>query len=77
MKQPALPLLLLSLACGRDRSEAPAPPATPAAAADHRDEPEHEELPRRVRLSDQVISQAKIRTEPTSKEVLAHCYLVR
>jgi len=71
MKQAALPLLLLSLACGRDRSEAPAPPATPAAAADHRDEPEHEELPRRVRLSDQVISQAKIRTEPTSKEVLA------
>ena len=40
MKQAALPLLLLSLACGRDRSEAPAPPATPAAAADHRDEPE-------------------------------------
>lgn len=71
MKQPALSLLLLSLACGRDRSEAPAPTATPAAAAEHRDEPEHEELPRRVRLSDQVISQAKLRTEPATKEVLA------
>jgi cobalt-zinc-cadmium efflux system membrane fusion protein len=70
MKQPALSLLLLALACGRDRSEAPAPTATPAAPADHRDEPEHDELPRRVRLSDQVITQAKIRTEPASKEVL-------
>jgi cobalt-zinc-cadmium efflux system membrane fusion protein len=71
MKQPGLPLLLLALACGRDRSEASTPAATPAAAADHRDEPDHEELPRRVRLSDQVITQAKIRTEPASKEVLA------
>jgi cobalt-zinc-cadmium efflux system membrane fusion protein len=71
MKRPALSLLLLALACGHERTEAPASTTSPAAAPDHRDEPEHEELPRRVRLSDQVIAQAKIRTEPASKEVLA------
>jgi cobalt-zinc-cadmium efflux system membrane fusion protein len=71
MKQPLLVLLALSIACDRNGSEAPAPTGTPPAAADHRDEPEHEELPRRVRLSDLVISQAKLRTEPASKELLA------
>jgi membrane fusion protein, heavy metal efflux system len=71
MKRLLLTLFALSIACDRDRSAAQTPTATSPAAADHRDEPEHEELPRRVRLSERVISQAKLRTEPASKEVLA------
>ena len=71
MNRRTLVLVLLCLACDRERAETPGLTPAPAAGPDHRDEPEHEELPRRVRLSDQVISQAKIRTEPASKEVLA------
>lgn len=40
-------------------------------AGEHVDEREHEALPRRVRLTPEVIAAAKIRTAPATKEVLA------
>jgi cobalt-zinc-cadmium efflux system membrane fusion protein len=43
----------------------------PAASAEHRDEPEHAALPRRVRLDPQVIADANIRTVPVTSETLA------
>ena len=49
---------------------------SPATAAEqrpdtHTDEPEHEELPKRVHLTKEVITDAKIRWEPVKREVLA------
>jgi cobalt-zinc-cadmium efflux system membrane fusion protein len=43
----------------------------PVGSAEHKDEPEHEALPRRVKLSDKVIANAKIQTAPVAKEVLS------
>jgi membrane fusion protein, heavy metal efflux system len=40
------------------------------AASEHKDEPGHDPLPRRVRLPPQVVADAKIRTEPAAREVL-------
>jgi cobalt-zinc-cadmium efflux system membrane fusion protein len=72
-----LVLLLLLGFLGCDRSKAsestPKGDAAPQAKAkeEHKDEPEHEGLPKKVKLSDKVISNAKIQTAPTTKEVLA------
>lgn len=43
----------------------------PSNHPDHKDEKEHEELPKRVHPSAKVIADAKIRTAPVAKEVLA------
>ncbi|HMJ51382.1 MAG TPA: efflux RND transporter periplasmic adaptor subunit [Polyangiaceae bacterium] len=59
------------------RDTRPPPEASSVAAApdagghEHTDEPAHEELPKRVRLSKDVIADAKIRTAPVVKENLA------
>lgn len=37
----------------------------------HRDEPEHEELPQRVRLDPQVLRDAEVQTSPVTREALA------
>ena len=50
-------------------SKGDAAPAT--TKEDHKDEPEHEGLPKKVKLSDKVIASAKIQTAPTTKEVLS------
>ena len=47
------------------------PAASAAVPGEHVDEPAHEELPKRVRLSKDVIADAKIRTVPATKEMLA------
>lgn len=46
-----------------------APPTKPA--EDHKDEPEHEALPKKVKLSEKVIADAKIQVAPATKEVLS------
>lgn len=65
------PLLVLSAACSKPsappREEHEAPPSP----SSHADEPEHAELPSKVRLSEKVISEAKIRTAPSTREPLA------
>lgn len=72
MKPQLLLWLALALACDGGRGEqAPPPAAGGAAAPEHRDEPAHEELPRRVRLADKVVAAARIQTAPVRKEVLA------
>lgn len=76
MKRTAVLLLLFAiLGCDRNKpSEAVSKgdAASPAKSKeDHKDEPEHEALPKKVKLSDKVIANAKIQTAPTSKEVLA------
>jgi cobalt-zinc-cadmium efflux system membrane fusion protein len=60
----------------RNKSPDGAPKAdTPAVAekgkSDHRDEREHEGLPKRVKLSEKVIADAKIELAPANKQVLA------
>ncbi|MBX3215205.1 MAG: efflux RND transporter periplasmic adaptor subunit [Labilithrix sp.] len=74
MRPSLLLLAALSLAaCDRKKSDA-APnvdAATPAASAEHKDEPEHEGLPRRVKLSDKVVADAGIKLAPATKELLA------
>jgi len=67
-----LALLLASLsalACTRKRAEKTEAPAAKASAA-HADEPEHEGLPRRVKLPPSVILDARVRTAPAVKERL-------
>ncbi|MEY2934311.1 MAG: hypothetical protein RL033_5060 [Pseudomonadota bacterium] len=67
------------LALASCRSPAPthdeAEPAAHAPGADHdhehADEPAHEELPRHIRLSEEVVRDANIQTAPVRKEVLA------
>lgn len=69
----ALPLL----GCSKPRSdarEAAAPPASASAghaSPEHVDEEAHEELPKRLTLTPEVISEARIRTEPAAKQVLS------
>lgn len=46
------------------------PSAKPATSGEHRDEPEHEAFPKRVKLSQKVIEEAKIKCAPVGKEVL-------
>ena len=60
---------------GCDRGEAPDSKEAPLAAqsgasAPHADEPEHAELPTRVRLDPAVIAAAKLETAPVAREVL-------
>jgi len=78
MKRAAALLLLFLFAivgCDRNKptdavskgdAESPAKPKE-----DHKDEPEHEALPKKVKLSDKVIANAKVQTAPATKEVLA------
>jgi cobalt-zinc-cadmium efflux system membrane fusion protein len=72
VRRRSLLALLLLLRCGRDAAPPSPSEATSGAGGDeHRDEPEHERLPRRVRVSDKVMVAAKIQTAPARKEVLA------
>jgi cobalt-zinc-cadmium efflux system membrane fusion protein len=57
--------------CKRAEERAERPVEAPPVASAHADEPEHEELPRRVRLTDQVIADARIETAPVGRERLA------
>ncbi|MBF5066426.1 hypothetical protein G6O45_24695, partial [Salmonella enterica subsp. enterica serovar Istanbul] len=72
-----LPVLVAGLAgCPKSGSKEEGktkPPKTEekADASAHSDEPEHEELPKRVRLTKEVIADAKIQTAPVIKEILA------
>lgn len=70
----ALLALLALPGCNRSKSGEPRgkPETTlPADGAEHKDEPEHEELPRKVKLSDKVVTDAKIQVAPVGKETLA------
>jgi cobalt-zinc-cadmium efflux system membrane fusion protein len=66
----AIGMIVLAAACRR-----PAPEAAPARGAttlkEHADEQQHEELPRLVKLSPEVIRDAKVRAEPARKQGLA------
>lgn len=72
-----LPVLVAGLAgcpkSGNKEEGKAKPPKTEekADASAHTDEPEHEELPKRVRLTKDVIADAKIQTAPVIKEILA------
>jgi len=57
------------LGCKENKSAAPAPP--PLAESAHADEPAHEELPRRVHLTAEVIAAARITTAKVAREPLA------
>lgn len=63
----------LLLACSSGGSGQPGDKQEKGSPKDdqHKDEPEHEELPRRVKLDAKVIESAKIRTEAVKREVLS------
>jgi cobalt-zinc-cadmium efflux system membrane fusion protein len=67
---------VLMLACGDTSRSAPAreekrePAPRGAEPGTHVDEPAHEEMPKQVRLSEQVIKNAGVRTAPAAREVL-------
>lgn len=69
-----VPLLTIGIACSKGASSEPAPkkaePA-PSAQSSHSDEPEHDELPKRVHLTPKVIANAKITTALTVREQLS------
>jgi cobalt-zinc-cadmium efflux system membrane fusion protein len=68
-----LSLCVLSIACdgaNQAQSKQEAKPPAEHAEADHIDEPEHEALPRRVRLPAEVIASAALRSAPVTREVL-------
>jgi cobalt-zinc-cadmium efflux system membrane fusion protein len=71
-------LLLATTVSGCERHEPPeqnereaAPSSKPANTEEHRDEPAHEGFPRRVKLSDRVVSDARIKVATSTKEVLS------
>lgn len=74
MKRASLVLvaLLTPLAAGCPRAEEKKPPApvASASASAHVDEPEHEGIPKRVRLTQAVVKDAKILVAPVVKEPL-------
>ena len=59
------------LACNRAKKSEPAGEGEAKSAAEHKDEEQHEGLAKKVKLSEKVIADAKIRTAPVAKEVLA------
>lgn len=68
--------LLVLAACQRSKAveqntSNAAPSAKPPTSDEHRDEPEHETFPKRVKLSQKVIAEAKIKSAVVGKEVLA------
>ena len=76
MKSSPAIFVLLALAgpvaCSKSEPHVPNKPvAAEPVAAPHRDEPEHEQLPRRVQLAEQVERDAQLRTAPIVREVLA------
>jgi len=64
-------LIALSLVGCKAPPPAPAQKPAPAVASAHADEQEHDELPKRLTLSPQVVADAKIRTEPAAQQTLA------
>ncbi len=65
------PMLLLALVdCSRDKRPNRGEKSAPAASA-HTDEHEHESIPKRVRLTPNVIKDAQIKTAPAVREALA------
>ncbi len=67
-----LPWALCLLSCARHPNETgkgagEAPPGAEDKAPGHADEPEHESLPRRVRLTAEVVKDAGIRTQPVTQ----------
>lgn len=69
MKPRAYLMFALAL-CACDPKSSEAGRSSASAESEHRDEPEHEALPTRVKLSPQVITEAKIEFAPVTKEVL-------
>jgi len=67
---PVLVALVLA-SCKKPPAEHDREPAPVSAASAHVDEQAHEALPKRLTLSQQVVTDAKIRTEPASEQVLA------
>lgn len=70
----ALAMVMAPMGCRDGKKEAATPaPSKPdeSESPAHTDEAEHEELPKRVRLSKEVIADAKIKTTPAVKEALA------
>lgn len=68
-------LVALLLGCDRNRSQEPPSRAASGSAdrsGEHKDEPEHEGLPRKVRLDGKVVEEAKIKLLPATKEVLVN-----
>lgn len=68
-------VLLLGVACSRKEPEKPKE-KEPEQAGAHADEPKHDELPRRVRLTKEVIAAAKIKDAPVGREMLAQTLLL-
>lgn len=67
-------LALFLAACSGHRSGEPETTTSTGSHEEHdehRDEPAHEELPKRVKLDPKVVEAAKIRTEPVKREALA------
>lgn len=62
-------LIVASAGCAKESAEPAA--AKEQAQSAHRDEPEHAALPTRVHLDTKVIADAKIKTAPATREVLA------
>jgi cobalt-zinc-cadmium efflux system membrane fusion protein len=71
MRRESLCLLLLFVACSRKpEAEASKNPAQTTAADGHSDEPEHEAMPTRVKLSPDVVADARIRVAPAGRTAL-------
>ena len=69
MKSLFLSVLVLVVGC--KRGDAPAQKHEPEPAAEHVHETEHEALPRQVKLTEQVIVDAKLQFAPATREVLS------
>jgi len=63
-------LLLLLVACRREAPPERHEPA-PRSSAEHADEAKHEALPRKVKLSEQVIRDAQLQVAPATRQVLS------
>ncbi len=66
----AIALAIAGLACSKSKEAPPAPPAEKEAKGHEHGDHEHEELPRRLTPSAQVIKDARIRTAPATREAI-------
>lgn len=67
----AIALLAIVVALGCKKPEAAPAPAASSSDPAHKDEPDHEGLPKRVHLTEDVVNAAGIKSQPVKREVLA------
>jgi cobalt-zinc-cadmium efflux system membrane fusion protein len=63
--------IVLSIACQKKPADKPPPDAGASIPVEHRDEAEHEQIARQIKLTPEVVREADVRTEPARRQRLS------